>query len=49
MSDHTNELQEASTTFDRGSSLSVFHNDRAEDFLALILALLIALGVYLTV
>ena len=33
--------------FDRGSALSIFNSDRREDFVALILALLIALFVYL--
>jgi len=35
--------------FDRGSALSIFTSDRNEDFIALVFALLIALGVYLTV
>jgi hypothetical protein len=35
--------------FDRGSALTVFRNDRAEDFVALVLALVIALLVYLFV
>ena len=33
--------------FDRGSKLSIFSSDRKEDLMALILALLIALAVYL--
>ena len=33
--------------FDRGSALSIFGSDRKEDFMALILALVIAFGVYL--
>ena len=33
--------------FDRGSVLSIFNSDRREDFMALILALVIALFVYL--
>ena len=33
--------------FDRGSKLSIFNSDRKEDLMALILALLIALFVYL--
>ena len=32
--------------FDRGTSLSIFTSDRIEDFLALILALIIAFSVY---
>jgi hypothetical protein len=35
--------------FDRGSALTIFKNDRAEDFVALGLALVIALLVYLLV
>ena len=35
--------------FHRGSALSIFESDRREDIVALILALLIALGVYLLV
>lgn len=35
--------------FDRGSALTIFKNDRAEDFVALGLALAIALLVYLLV
>ena len=34
--------------FDRGSALSIFGSDRKEDFMALIFALVIALGVYIT-
>ncbi len=33
--------------FDRGSVLSIFNSDRREDLMALILALVIALFVYL--
>ena len=33
--------------FDRGSALSIFSSDRREDLMALILALLIALFVFL--
>ena len=33
--------------FDRGTALSIFNSDRREDFMALILALVIALFVYL--
>lgn len=35
--------------FDRGSALTIFKNDRAEDLVALSLALFIALLVYLLV
>ncbi len=35
--------------YHRGSALSIFSSDRTEDIMALILALLIALGVYLFV
>jgi hypothetical protein len=35
--------------FDRGSALTIFKNDRAEDFVALGLAIVIALLVYLFV
>jgi len=35
--------------FDRGSALSIFGSDRKEDFIALILALVIAFTVYFTV
>jgi hypothetical protein len=38
--------EEAGAKFHRGSALSIFASDRREDFIALILALLIALGVY---
>ena len=38
--------EEAGATFHRGSALSIFNSDRREDFVALLLALLIALGVY---
>ena len=33
--------------FDRGSALSIFGSDRKEDFMALVLSLIIAFGVYL--
>ena len=33
--------------FDRGSALSIFSSDRVEDFVALLLALVIAFAVYL--
>ncbi len=35
--------------YHRGSALSIFSSDRTEDLMALVLALLIALGVYLFV
>ncbi len=35
--------------FDRGSALSIFKSDRHEDFVALAIALIIALLVYLFV
>lgn len=41
--------QEAGAKFHRGSALSIFKSDRREDFVALILALAIAVGVYLLV
>ena len=41
--------EEAGAKFHRGSSLSIFKSDRHEDLIALALALLIALGVYIFV
>lgn len=41
--------EEAGATFHRGSALSIFLSDRREDFIALLFALLIALGVYVLV
>jgi hypothetical protein len=41
--------EEAGAKFHRGSALSIFHSDRAEDFIALLCAMLIALGVYIMV
>ena len=41
--------EEAGAKFHRGSALSIFHSDRREDTMALFLALLIALGVYLII
>ncbi len=38
--------EEAGATFNRGSALSIFHSDRAEDFIALAFAMAIAAGVY---
>jgi hypothetical protein len=37
----------AEDKFDRGSALTVFKSDRHEDFMALVLSLIIALLVYL--
>ncbi|MDP7546803.1 MAG: hypothetical protein QGF20_05875 [Alphaproteobacteria bacterium] len=51
MSEHNSQdidlQEEAGAKFHRGSALSIFVSDRREDFLALIFALLIALGVYI--
>ncbi len=41
--------EEAGAKFHRGSALSIFHSDRREDMIALLFALLIALGVYVMV
>ena len=41
--------EEAGAKFHRGSALSIFASDRREDFVALVLSLLIALGVYFLV
>ena len=41
--------EEAGAQFHRGSALSIFASDRREDFIALILSLLIALFVYMFV
>lgn len=48
-SEDTAPQKDSGAGFDRGSSLSIFHSDRAEDFLALFFALLVALGVYILV
>ncbi len=40
--------EEGGIKFHRGSALSIFHSDLREDLIALALALLIALGVYMT-
>jgi hypothetical protein len=45
----TGQHEAAGAKFDRGSSLSIFHSDRREDFMALFFALVIALGVYVMV
>ena len=34
--------------FERGSALSIFGSDRKEDLMALVFALVIAFGVYIT-
>jgi hypothetical protein len=39
----------AEDKFDRGSALTIFKNDRHEDFMALAISLVIALLVYLYV
>lgn len=36
----------AKEKFDRGSALSIFKSDRAEDFVALVVSLVVALLVY---
>jgi hypothetical protein len=41
--------EEGGFRFHRGSALSIFGNDRREDIVALVLALIIAIGVYLLV
>jgi hypothetical protein len=40
---------EAQPKFHRGSALSIFGSDRREDFMALVLALVIAFGVFFLV
>jgi len=42
-------MSEQQQKFDRGSALSIFGSDRKEDFIALLLALIIAFTVYFTV
>ncbi|MCW8955613.1 MAG: hypothetical protein OQL09_01920 [Gammaproteobacteria bacterium] len=42
-------MSEQQQKFDRGSALSIFGSDRKEDFIALLLALIIAFMVYLIV
>ncbi len=37
----------AQPKFDRGTALSIFKSDRAEDFVALVLTLIISLLVYI--
>jgi hypothetical protein len=49
MSDNSQNIdirEEQGFRYHRGSALSIFVSDRREDFVALALALLIALGVY---
>lgn len=41
-------MTEEEQKFDRGSALSIFGSDRREDFMALLIALAIALGVYVS-
>jgi hypothetical protein len=41
-------MTEEKPKYDRGSALSIFGSDRREDFMALIFALVIAFGVYIT-
>jgi hypothetical protein len=41
-------MSDENQTFDRGSALSIFGSDRREDFMALAIALVIALAVYVT-
>ncbi len=41
--------EEAGAKFHRGSALSIFGSDRNEDFMALLFAMIIALGVYVLI
>jgi hypothetical protein len=41
-------MNENKPKFDRGSALSIFGSDRKEDFMALIISLVIAFVVYMT-
>lgn len=41
--------EEEKSKFHRGSALTIFKNDRHEDWIALVLSMLIALGVYFLV
>ncbi len=45
-SQDSGQQEEAGAKFQRGSSLSIFHGDRQEDFIALFFAMAVALGVY---
>jgi hypothetical protein len=53
MSEHDSQdidlQEEAGAKFHRGSALSIFMSDRHEDFIALVCALAVALGVYILV
>ena len=49
MSDESKKTDEQKPKFHRGSALTIFKTDRHEDWIALVLSLLIALGVYLLV
>ena len=40
-------MNESKEEFDRGTVLSIFNSDRREDLMALVLALVIALFVYI--
>jgi hypothetical protein len=46
---NTEEKPEEKPKFHRGSALTIFKSDRHEDWMALVLSLLIALGVYILV
>lgn len=39
-------MNDEKPSFDRGSALSIFGSDRREDFMALVIALVIAFAVY---
>ncbi len=41
-------MNDENQTFDRGSSLSIFGSDRKEDFMALAIALVLTVIVYMT-
>ena len=41
--------KEDGAKFDRGSELSIFQGDRAEDLMALLFAAAVALGVYVLI
>ena len=41
-------MSDKEAKFDRGSVLSIFGSDRREDLMALVFALAIAFGVYIT-
>ncbi|MBF0307097.1 MAG: hypothetical protein HQL38_02340 [Alphaproteobacteria bacterium] len=50
MTDQSIDVQkEGKLTFHRGSALSIFASDRREDFMALLVAVLITVGVYVLV